>query len=70
MDGKGKDGKGKGGPGERGGPAGDLFVLVHVTGHPIFGRKGNNVTINVPVTFAEAALGNQVAVPMYQAITI
>jgi molecular chaperone DnaJ len=55
--------KGKGAPGERGGPAGDLFVTVHVTDHPVFGRKGDNVTISVPVTFAEAALGSQIAVP-------
>ena len=55
--------KGKGGPGERGGPSGDLFVTVHVKAHPVFGRKGNNVTITVPVTFAEAALGSQIAVP-------
>ena len=55
--------KGKGAPGERGGPSGDLFVTVHVTAHPVFGRKGNNVTITVPVTFAEAALGSQIAVP-------
>jgi len=55
--------KGKGGPGERGGPAGDLFVTVHVSDHPVFGRKNNNVTITVPVTFSEAALGSQIAVP-------
>lgn len=55
--------KGKGGPGERGGPAGDLFVTVHVGSHPVFGRKNNNVTITVPVTFSEAALGAQIAVP-------
>jgi molecular chaperone DnaJ len=55
--------KGKGAPGENGGPNGDLFVVVHVSAHPVFGRKGNNVTITVPVTFTEAALGAQVAVP-------
>jgi molecular chaperone DnaJ len=55
--------KGKGGPGERGGPAGDLFVKVHVTEHPLFGRKGNNVTLTAPVTFSEAALGSQITVP-------
>ena len=55
--------KGKGGPGERGGPAGDLFVTVHVSDHPVFGRKNNNVTVTVPVTFSEAALGSQIAVP-------
>ena len=55
--------KSKGAPGERGGPAGDLFVLVHVTAHPVFTRKGDSIAITVPVTFTEAALGGEVAVP-------
>jgi molecular chaperone DnaJ len=55
--------KGKGAPGERGAPAGDLFVRVTVTPHPVFGRKGDHLTITVPVTFAEAVLGTQVGVP-------
>jgi molecular chaperone DnaJ len=55
--------KGKGGPGERGGPAGDLFVVVHVTPHRVFGRSADNLTLSVPVTFAEAALGAEVKVP-------
>jgi molecular chaperone DnaJ len=55
--------KGKGSPGERGGPAGDLIVLVHVQPHPLFGRSGGNLTLTVPVTFPEAALGAKVTVP-------
>lgn len=55
--------KGKGSPGDRGGPAGDLFVKVAVTPHPLFGRKGEHLTLSVPVTFAEAVLGTQVQVP-------
>ncbi len=55
--------KGKGGPGENGGPAGDLFVVVHVTAHKLFGRKGTALTITVPITFAEAALGAHISVP-------
>ncbi len=55
--------KGKGGPGERGGPAGDLVVTVHVTPHPVFGRTGDNLTVTVPVTFPEAALGATIPVP-------
>ncbi|MBT2396027.1 molecular chaperone DnaJ [Streptomyces sp. ISL-100] len=55
--------RGKGSPGERGGPAGDLYVVVHVDAHPVFGRKGDNLTVTVPVTFVEAALGGEVKVP-------
>ena len=54
---------GKGAPGERGGPAGDLFVQVHVSPHALFTRKGDNIAFTVPVTFAEAALGAQITVP-------
>ena len=55
--------KGRGGPGRNGGPPGDLHVTVHVGRHPLFGRKGDDLTITVPVTFAEAALGAEIAVP-------
>ncbi|MEL4357692.1 MULTISPECIES: molecular chaperone DnaJ [unclassified Luteococcus] len=55
--------KGKGSPGENGGSAGDLYVLVHVRPHAIFGRKDDNLTVTAPVTFAEAALGAEIEVP-------
>ena len=56
--------KGKGAPGENGGPAGDLFIVVHVSADPVFGRAKDNVTVTVPVTFAEAALGADIPIPL------
>ena len=55
--------RGRGASGERGGPSGDLYVTVHVTPHKLFGRKGDNLTVSVPVTLDEAALGATIAVP-------
>jgi molecular chaperone DnaJ len=55
--------KGRGGPGRNGGPPGDLYVVVHVGRHALFGRKGRNLTLTVPVTFTEAALGADIKVP-------
>ena len=54
---------GKGAPGLRGGPPGDLYVRVHVQEHEMFGRKGDDITLTLPVTFPEAALGASVRVP-------
>lgn len=54
--------KGKGSPGEAG--PGDLFILLHVKAHPLFARKGENLTLTLPITFAEAALGADVKVPV------
>ena len=54
---------GKGAPGARGGPSGDLFVRVHVRSDEVFGRKGDDLTLPLPVTFPEAALGTSVRVP-------
>jgi molecular chaperone DnaJ len=55
--------KGQGEPGQASAPAGDLIVKVHVTPHPLFGRHGQDLTITVPVTFAEAALGTELKIP-------
>jgi molecular chaperone DnaJ len=55
--------KGKGGQGEGGAPDGDLYLVVHVAGHAVFGRKGDNLTVTVPVTFDEAVLGAEIQVP-------
>jgi molecular chaperone DnaJ len=55
--------KGRGGVGRHGGPAGNLFVVVHVDPHPVFGRKGKDLTVTAPVTFPEAALGATITVP-------
>ncbi len=54
---------GKGAPGDQGAPAGDLVLTVEVEKHPVFGRDGDNLTVDLPVTFAEAALGATVSVP-------
>ncbi|MGY1771405.1 molecular chaperone DnaJ [Blastococcus sp. SYSU D00813] len=54
---------GKGAPGRRGGPAGDLFVVVHVSEHELFGRSGSDLTLTVPITFGEATLGTTLTVP-------
>jgi molecular chaperone DnaJ len=55
--------KGRGAPGRNGGPPGDLLVEIHVAPHPLFGRSGNDLTVRVPVSFADAALGSEVSVP-------
>lgn len=55
--------RGKGGEGDPGAPKGDLILTVAVDKHPVFGRDGDNLTVELPVTFAEAALGATVQVP-------
>lgn len=54
---------GKGEAGIGGGGSGDLYVVVRVGADSIFGRSGDNLTITVPVTFTEAALGATISVP-------
>jgi molecular chaperone DnaJ len=54
--------KGKGQPGQQGAPAGDLYVVVHVSKDKRFGRRGRNLTTRVEISFADAALGTTVSV--------
>ncbi|HEV2766307.1 MAG TPA: DnaJ C-terminal domain-containing protein [Acidimicrobiales bacterium] len=54
---------GLGGPGLDGGPPGDLYVTVRVAPHAVFGRSGRDLTLTLPVTYPEAALGAEVKVP-------
>jgi molecular chaperone DnaJ len=61
---------GKGGPGSGGGPAGDLYVTVHVGTHPLFARQGKkDLGLTVPITYTEAALGAVVTVPTLEGST-
>ncbi|NRQ31390.1 molecular chaperone DnaJ [Nonomuraea sp. NN258] len=62
--------KGKGAPGENGGPAGDLYIQTNVKPHVVFGRQGENLTITVPVTFTEAALGAEIKVPILKGMPV
>ncbi len=55
--------RGKGAVGENGGPPGDLYVTVKVQQHRLFGRTGDNLTLTVPISFDEAALGAEIKVP-------
>jgi molecular chaperone DnaJ len=63
---------GRGAPGENGGKAGDLYVRVNVRPHPVFGRSGSELTVAVPVTITELALGADIKVPTHRgpAVTI
>ncbi len=54
---------GKGEAGVRGGPAGDLYVVLHVRPHDIFQREGDDLLCEVPISFVQAALGAEIEVP-------
>jgi len=55
--------RGAGEAGPNGGPPGDLYIVVHIEDHPVFGRDGRDLWVEAPITFAQAALGADVDVP-------
>ena len=61
---------GKGTSGEHGGKNGDLYVRVHVKPHPVFSRSGDNLTVTVPVTISELALGAEIKVPTHRGAAV
>ena len=56
--------RGEGEPGEKGGPKGDLYIVVNIKRHSIFSRNGDNVICQIPITFTQATLGADLKIPM------
>jgi len=54
---------GKGEAGEKGAPAGDLDILIRITPHKLFSREGSHLYLDVPITFVQAALGDEISIP-------
>lgn len=54
---------GKGEAGEKGGPAGDLYVVLSIDPHDFFERRGNDIYCEIPITFVQAALGDEISIP-------
>lgn len=54
---------GQGELGSKGGPRGDLYIVVNVKSHPLFTREGNDIYFDMPITFIQAALGDEIEVP-------
>jgi molecular chaperone DnaJ len=54
---------GQGEPGTNGGPAGDLYVVFHIRPHEFFERDGDDVYCEMPITFVQATLGDEIEVP-------
>ncbi len=55
--------RGQGEPGENGGPNGDLYVVISVKPHRLFKRERDNLFLDIPITFEQAALGDEITVP-------
>jgi len=62
--------KGKGNAGAGKGPAGDILLEITVKPHPVFARKGDDIYVQLPVTFGEAALGAKIEVPTIDGVSI
>ena len=54
---------GKGNPGLNGGPTGDLYIVINVSPHPLFKRKGNDIIYHLPISLRKASLGAQIEIP-------
>jgi len=57
---------GEGEAGVNGGPPGDLYVVIEVEEHPFFKRQGNDIYCELPISFTQAALGDEVTIPTLQ----
>ena len=55
--------EGKGEPGEKGGIPGDLLIVMSIQPHKVFTRQGNNLHLEMPITFVQAALGDELSIP-------
>jgi len=55
---------GKGEMGEKGAPPGDLYITINVAPHKIFSREGSHLYLDVPITFVQASLGDEISIPM------
>ena len=62
--------KGKGEAGKRGGKPGDLYIRILIRSHPVFKRKGDDLYLKVPVSFSQAALGDEIEVPTLEGTKI
>ena len=62
--------KGMGNAGPGGGPSGDLYIELTVKPHPIFKRMDNDLHVDVPLTFGEAALGAKIEVPTIDGVAV
>lgn len=58
--------EGKGEAGKRGGKPGDLYLRIFVKKHPIFARKGDDLYLSVPISFSQAALGDEIEAPILE----